>query len=197
MIFPLWNSNSAERSMSSCYPSAKVYSIKDSYFITSLEHISTAEGIKKHCTKVQLIHRNSFLLTCTNFVHSSLPIKSFIIFLFFHFNCPVPIHILHSPIQCIYLPHFHYFFQCKSHKEKLFQLTGTRRIHYSQLIVWVVVMNNQNIWKIVKIEKSNKYKWGRTNHFMNITSIALLLISYEMKITKHLSIWFILNTNVR
>lgn len=58
MIFPLWNSNSPERSVSSCYPSAKVHSIKDSYFRTSLEHISTAEGIKKHCTKVQLIHRN-------------------------------------------------------------------------------------------------------------------------------------------
>lgn len=52
-------------------------------FRTSLEHVSTAEGIKKHCIKVQLIHRNSFLLTCAIFVHLSLPIKPFIIFLFF------------------------------------------------------------------------------------------------------------------
>lgn len=50
-------------------------------------------------------------------------------------------------------------------------------------------MNNQNTWKIIKIEKSNKYKWDRTNHSLNITRIILLLISHEMTITKDLSIY--------
>lgn len=38
--------------------------------------------------------RISFFLTCAIFVHLSFFNKSFIIFLFFHFSCPVPIHLL-------------------------------------------------------------------------------------------------------
>lgn len=107
-----------------------------------------------------------------------------------------------NPFSCtllsnIFTCHTFIIFQCESYKEELFQLSRAHGIHYSQSIVQVVVMNNQNMGKIIKIEKSNKYKWDKTNHSLNITRIILLLISYEMKITKHLSICFILNANVR
>ena len=126
----------------------------------------------------------------------SLLIKSFIIFLFLHFNCPVPIHFPALPYP-IHLPVTFLLFSNESYEEELFQLSRAHNIHYSQSIVWVVVMNNQNMWKIIKIAKTNKYKWDRINHSLNITRITLLLISYEMKITRHLSICSILNTNIR
>lgn len=143
-----------------------------------------------------MIHRIFFLLTCAIFAHLSFLMKSFIIFPFLHFICPVPINFLALPYS-IYLPVTFLLISNESYEEELFQVSIAHRIHYNQSIVWVVVMNNQNIWNIIQIEKSNTYKWDRTNHSLNITTIILLLISYEMKITKYLSICFILNTNVR
>lgn len=107
-----------------------------------------------------------------------------------------------NPFSCtllsnIFTCHTFIIFQCEPYKEELFQLSRAHSIHYSQSIVQVVVMNNQNMWKIIKIEKNNKYKWDRTNHSLNITRKILLLISYEMKIIKHLSICFIPNANIR
>lgn len=110
-----------------------------------------------------------------NFSFSSFPLSR---------SNPFSFSLLHNIFTC----HTFIIFQCESYKESLFQSSRAHSIHYGQSIVQVVVMNNQNMWKIIKIEKSNKYKWDRTNHSLNITRIILLLISYEMKITKHLII---------
>lgn len=129
---------------------------------------------------------------CT-FISSNKVFLSFFFSFQLSFSNPFTCSLLSNIFTC----HIFIILQCEFYKEELFQLSRTHNIHYSQSIVWAVVMNNQNMWKIIKIEKSNKYRWGRTNHSLNITRIILFLISYEMKITKHLSICFILNTNVR
>lgn len=112
----------------------------------------------------------------------------------FQLSCSNPFSC--TPLSNIFTCHIFIIFQWILWRE-LFQLNRAHSIHYSQSIVWVLVMNNQNMWKIIKIAKTNKYKWDRINHSLNITRIILLLISYEMKIPRHLSICSILNTNIR